>query len=214
MELGKETKFYKIKWFWNIIKNGLFFHGVRNQMAKFGIDIMPYYWVQEATEHIKSIEIKGGSDNYKVSFFDEDDIKIIKNSIIGIDHKDLINDFRNGQLCVGIKHFEKIAAYMFIKRKDFSFRKKTFIIKENESYMHSMYTFEEYRGKRLAPFLRYKCYELMKEKGVDINYSVTEYFNKSTIKFKQKLNSKHLQLYVSIILFKKITWNLTLRKYK
>ncbi len=213
MELGREDKFYKIKWFWNIIRHGLFLHGVRNQMAKIGIDIMPYYWVQEATESIIPPKIRGDASGYSVSYFGEKEITEVKNTIIGIEGKDLLNDLKNGQLCIGIKHHEKIAAYMFIKRDSFTFREKTFDLKENESYMHSMYTFESYRGKNLAPFLRYNCYELAKEKGIDVNYSITEYFNKSTIKFKKKLKSRPVKLLISIVLFKKYTKNFTLKNY-
>jgi hypothetical protein len=213
MEVGRKDKFYKVKWFWNIMRHGLFLHGVRNQLAKIGIDIMPYYWVQEATEPITPPNIRGDASGFKVSYFGEEEIKEVKSTIIGIEGKDLLDDLKNGQLCIGIKHNENIAAYMFIKRENFTFRKKTFELKENESYMHSMYTFESYRGKNLAPFLRYNCYELAKEKGINVNYSVTEYFNKSTIKFKKKLNSKPVKLLVSIVLFKKYTKNITLKNY-
>ncbi len=213
MELKNKNRFYKIFWMWNILRNGLFLHGLRNRLARIGLDFMPYYWVQEGVGEFEAPKIRGEALGYSISYFGEEELIQIKSSISGIAHKNLLKYLDEGQTCVGLKHDEHIAAYMFIKQKDYFFRGKTFNFKDNEAYMHSMYTFESYRGKNLAPYLRYHCYRLAKEQGVDTTYSISEYFNKSTIKFKNKLNSKHLYLYLSIVLFKRYNWNFTIRKY-
>ncbi|MGK0307809.1 MAG: hypothetical protein ACI8RP_000765 [Urechidicola sp.] len=127
--------------------------------------------------------------------------------------KDLLTDLKNGEICVGLKNKGAIAAYMFIKQKPFIFRKRQFNLKLSESYLHSMYTFEAYRGKNMAPYLRYHSYKLLEKEGVTSYFSVSEYFNKSTIKFKKKLNSKPKKLYLSLVLFKKWTMNFTLKSY-
>ena len=213
MEGDKKGLSYRIKWMSNIIKHGLFWHGVRNNLAKLGIDFMPYYWVKEATSPIRPPEIRGDDKDFEISSFGENEINYIKNTIIGIEQKDLLEDLKNGELCVGLKNKGNIAAYMFIKLKPFSFRKRVFDLQPTESYLHSMYTFEAYRGRNLAPYLRYHSYKILEEKGVTTYLSVSEYFNKSTIKFKKKLNSKHLKLYLSLVLFKKVALNFTLRTY-
>ena len=46
MEGDKRGFSYRIKWMSNIIKHGLFLHGVRNNLAKIGLDFMPYYGVK------------------------------------------------------------------------------------------------------------------------------------------------------------------------
>lgn len=197
----------------NIIKHGLFWHGIRNNLARIGLDFMPYYWVQEATSPIKPPVIRGDDKDFKIVRFGEDEINFIKNTIIGIEEKDLIEDLRNGEICLGLKNKEKIAAYMFIKNRSFVFRKRNFELKPNESYLHSMYTFEDYRGKNLAPYLRYQSYKYLENEGVDTFYSVSEYFNKSTIRFKKKLNSKPIKLYLSVVLFKRWSKNFTLKQF-
>ncbi len=211
MEIKKEDKFYRIKWFWNIISHGLFMHGLRNRFASIGIDFMPYYFVQEGVTAFNPPEIRGKSTDYQISYFGEAELKLIKKSIIGIEGKDLLKDFKNGQLCIGLKHQDEIAAYMFVKQDEFHFRGRTFTFQKNEAYLHSMYTFETYRGKNIAPYLRFKSYELIKEQGIDTIFSVSEYFNKSTIRFKSKLGSKHLKLFLSVVLFKKVQRNYTLK---
>jgi len=214
MEGDKGGLSYRIKWLSNIIKHGLFWHGIRNNVAKLGLDFMPYYWVREATSAIKPPEIRGEDKDFKISTFGEEELIFIKNTIIGIEQKDLLEDLKNGEMCIGLKNKGKIAAYMFIKSKPFTFRKRFFDLKPTESYLHSMYTFEAFRGRNLAPYLRYHSYKLLEDKGITTYLSVSEYFNKSTIKFKKKLNSKPVSLYLSVLLFKKWTLNFTLKHYK
>ncbi|OZV69970.1 GNAT family N-acetyltransferase [Winogradskyella aurantia] len=213
MEGNKSGIKYRIQWISNIIKHGLFWHGVRNNLAKIGLDFMPYYWVKEATESLRAPEIRGDDKDFELSVFGKDEIAFIKHTIIGIEAKDLFADLNNGEICLGLKNKGKIAAYMFIKRKPFVFRKRYFDLKSNESYLHSMYTFEDYRGKNIAPYLRYHSYKHLLKEGVDTFLSVSEYFNKSTIRFKKKLNSKPIKLYLSIILFQKWTFNFILKDY-
>lgn len=213
MEGDKKGFSYRLQWISNIIKHGLFWHGVRNNLARIGLDFMPYYWVQEATSAIDPPQIRGTDKNFEISIFGREEIEYIQNTIIGIEEKDLIEDLKNGEICIGLKNKETIAAYMLIKRRPFYFRKRYFNLKPYESYLHSMYTFEAYRGKGIAPYLRYHSYKLLEKEEVTTFYSVSEYFNKSTIKFKKKLNSKPIRLYLNVRLFKRWIWNFTLKKY-
>ncbi|MDT0558738.1 GNAT family N-acetyltransferase [Ichthyenterobacterium sp. W332] len=214
MEGDKKGLKYKFQWLYNIIKHGLFWHGVRNNIAKLGIDIMPYYWVREEVTPVIPPKIRGEDKNFKISIFGESEINFVKSTIIGIEQKDLLSDLKRGEICIGLKNGEDVAAYMFIKKAPFYFRKRKFSLNTNEAYLHSMYTFERFRGKNLAPFLRYHSYRLLEEQGVNTFYSVSEFFNKSTIKFKKKMNSDHLKLFMSIVFFKKWTWNFTLKNFK
>jgi hypothetical protein len=61
-----------------------------------------------------------------------------------------------------------------------------------------MYTMEPYRDKNLAPYLRYQSYGILNKTGRSKLYSVSEYFNSSSIKYKQKLNAKNLKLVLFI----------------
>ncbi|MGB5203659.1 MAG: hypothetical protein WBN63_05670 [Eudoraea sp.] len=102
---------------------------------------------------------------------------------------------------------------MIIELNDFNYRHKTFNLKENEAYLFDMYTFEAHRGKNLAPYLRYQSYLMLKDIGRDKIYSITQYFNKSSKRFKKKLNARNLQLYINIIIFKKYQHHFVLRSY-
>ena len=164
---------------------------------------MSYYWVKEATYTIASpalILIRGKLKDFEISTFGEEELIYIKKTIIGIENKDLLTDLKNGEICIGLKHKDEIAAYMFIKCRPFTFRRRDFKLKPVDSYLHNMYTLEAFRGKNLAHYLRYYSYKLLEKKGVTNFYSISDYFNKSTIKFKKKLTSKPLYLYLSVVL--------------
>tara|TARA_R110002051_G_scaffold53843_1_gene101096 strand:+ start:561 stop:1199 length:639 start_codon:yes stop_codon:yes gene_type:complete len=212
LEAGKNNLNYKIKWISNIIKNGLFCHGIRNTLAKIGLDFMPYF-LEVGSIDIRPPQIRDDESKYQFSFFGEEEISFIKKNIIGIAHKDLMNDLKNGDTCLGIKHEGKICIYTFIKHRSFSIRGRIFTLSPSEGYVHNTYTFEAYRGKNLAPYLRYKSYDYLRGKGIETYYSISEYFNKPTIRYKQKLKVKPLKLYLSVILFKRKVFNFTLKSY-
>jgi len=210
MKIEKNKKISKIDRYWGIIRNGLFLFGLRNQLAKIGIDITPYYWVQEETEPCSEPIIKDDA-TYTVRYLNQEELKKVCNLKPGEDYDKMMEGVEKGQLIIGLETNHKIAAYTFVELNDFDFKGRKFELGPHEAYLLNMWTFHEYRGKNLAPYLRYQTYRLLQEKGLSTKYSITNYLNKSSIKFKNKLNSKHLFLYLSIVLFKRYKWNFKLR---
>ncbi len=213
MDIVESKKISTSKRFWNVIRNGLFFHGLRNRLARIGINIMPYYWVKEEVHNCEEPKIKGNVADYKLRNLNLEELTLICKDIDNFIMDDLIDDFKNCDLCIGLENNKEIAAYMFIGLNGFDFKYRKIEILENEAYLFNMWTFHSFRGRNLAPYLRFKSYELLNEMGRDTKYSITEYFNKSSIKFKNKLNSKHLQLYLYIELFGTIKKHFLIRSY-
>ncbi|MBO0340552.1 MAG: GNAT family N-acetyltransferase [Allomuricauda sp.] len=212
MKIEKNKKVSGFDRYWGIVRNGLFLLGLRNRLAKLGIDVAPYYWVQEETEPCAEPIIKDDA-TYTVRYLNQDELRKVCHLEPGEDYDRMMEGVEKGQLIIGLETSNKIAAYTFVELNDFDFKGRRFELGPNEAYLLNMWTFHEYRGKNLAPYLRYQAYQLLREKGIDVKYSITNYFNKSSIKFKNKLNSKHLYLYLCVVLFKRYTWNFTLRKY-
>ncbi len=213
MEKGNNKKFYRLHWLLNIIRHGLIFQGIRNKLARFGLDFMPYFWTLEGEEEIICPKVKGDTSGFVISNFTELDVERAQDLIAGNHYKNLTSFIKEGQVCVGIKDNEAIVAFMFIKKEFYLFRGKTFRFQEYEAYLHSMYTFETYRGRRIAPYLRYHCYEICKELNLTRVYSISEYLNKSSRKFKKKLKAKHTKLYLSLVLFKRYKKTILLKRY-
>ena len=113
----------------------------------------------------------------------------------------------------GLYRESELAAFMMARSNYFVFKGKHFPLDSNESYLENMYTLENFRGRNLAPYLRYQCYKLLAAEGKTVCYSITQYFNKSSLKFKSKLNVQHVELWLHLGLFKKIKWNFLIKKY-
>ena len=212
---SKEKKSpYSFKLIWGLIKHGLFLQGLRHGFAKIGLDIMPYYWVQEEYKKSEAPNIRGESQDFTFIRLTDEDLQKIMTQVDILNESKIRESLALGQECVGLKQNHEIAAYMFIELNDFIIKRRRFEIKSNEAYLLNMFTFENFRGKNLAPYLRYKCYRYLEDKNIDKKYSVSNYFNKSAIRFKEKLNSKHLKLFVNIELFKTLKWHFLLKTYK
>ncbi len=204
----------KVRWYWKVVKNGLFLFGARNRLALIGFDIDPVYWVLEGAGDCSLPKIKGDASEYLVEHLDFEELRRLCERLKDRQAEELLKGFKNGQMCICLRHKNDIAAFMFIALNDIVYKGSPIDLKPNEAYLLNMYTFETYRGKNLAPYLRYQSYQFLKEMGKDRLYSISAYFNKSSIKFKEKLNAKHLNLILFILLFKKYQWRINLKTYK
>ena len=213
MSPAKDIGISRLNWFWNKVRYGLVLQGLRNRLSRIGLEFRPYYWVLEGSENCAQPEIKGNVSEYSLEFLGRDDMKTIGQKASGYEEEVLLEQIEKGKKCIGLKHKGEIAAFMWLDFEECNFTPNYIRLKENEVYLFSMYTMDIYRGKNLAPYLRCKSYEMLRELGKDTFYSISEYFNYSTIKFKNKLKAKHLKLILYIELFKKFHRSITLRKY-
>lgn len=209
----KEPETSTLKWFWTKVRYGLVLQGLRNRLSRIGLEFRPYYWVQEGANDCALPEISGNISEYSLEFLSPEDIKIIGQKARGYTEEMLLDHLEKGKKCIGLKHKGEIAAFMWLDFEECNFTPGFIRLKENEVYLFSMYTMEKYRGRNIAPYLRYKSYEMLRKSGKDTFYSVSEYFNYSTIKFKGKLNAKHLKLILYIEFFKRFRRSFILRKY-
>ncbi|MDT0558739.1 GNAT family N-acetyltransferase [Ichthyenterobacterium sp. W332] len=213
MEKDSKGVVNRIKWIYKLIRHGLFWQGVRNNLAKIGVDIMPYYYFIAVKENAEPQAIRDKNLEVILTRFNEEDMNLIKSSIIGIEQKDFLSDLKDGDICIGLKYNEEIVGYTLIKRKPFYFRKRYFHLGKEDIYLHSLYVFDKYRGKNIAPYMKYKRFEMFEKEGVKYHHAIVESFNKSALKIQYKAAAKKAALYLSIILFKRWTFNYTLKKY-
>jgi len=204
----------KINLIRNKINHGLFIHGLLHRLQRIGIEIKPYYWDKEFVIPCDEPKVKGNSLEYSIKKFGPEEIKFLCSNGFEYNEEEKLEKLEQGQLWVGLMHNQNIAAYSWIELNDLYFRDVSIKLKDTQAYLGGMFTIKSYRGKNLAPYLRYSIYKFLKEKGRDDIYSVTDYFNSSSIKFKKKLNSKHVKLHLYIKLFKKYSWNFALKTYK
>jgi hypothetical protein len=193
-------------------KHGLVLHSVVNQLNRIGIRISPYYWVQEGI-NAEEPAITGEISEYNVGFIDSEELLKTEDNLRSYSPESLLSYFKAGNKCLGLKHKDELASFMFINLKECDFASNKVPMKDDEAYLTFMYTFEAYRGKNLAPYLRYKSYGILREMGRNKIYSISAYFNSAAIRYKEKLNAKNLKLILYIELFKRIKWRVRLRTY-
>jgi len=187
------------------IRYGLTLQVIRNQLFKIGIEFSPYYLFQEGINVTEKPEIKGMDTDYSSELLKPEDMKTIGAiNYAGFSEDKLLALLKTGELCLGIKHNNEIAAFMWVNFTELKYKSTTIHLKEDEAYLWFMYTRESYRGKNLAPFLRYKSYEMLKEMGRDKLYSISDYFNSPAVAFKKKLNAKKLKLILFVQFFSKL----------
>ena len=210
----KKTEISKFKKIQLMVRHGLALQAVRYKLMKVGIEFSPYYLYRDELNGTDIPEIKGIFDDYSCELLTPEDMKVIGAiNYVGYSEDKLLSLLKAGEKCIGLKHNGEIAAFMFVNFTDFKYKSTVIHLKDDEVYLWFGYTMESYRGKNLAPYLRYKSYEICKEMGRDRFYSISEYFNSPAVKFKKKLNTKKLKLILFIQLFNKFHWSLTLRSY-
>ena len=188
--------------------------GIRYLLRRIGIDLSPFYLFQEGINFTDMPEIKGINQEYSCELMGPRDMKAIGAiNDYGYSEEKLLKLLESGEQCLGIKHNDEIAAFMWVKFDELNFKLTHIKLKSNEAYLWFMYTRESYRGNNLAPYLRYKSYKMLKEMGRDKLYSISDVFNSPAVIFKKKLNAKKIKLILFVQLFKKIQRSYTLKSY-
>ena len=182
--------------------------------VKIGIKIDLYYIYLEEITNRNMQHIEKGFEEYSFHHLGPQDMKIIDSIQNGgwNSEKKLRKKLKKGNICLGIKHADKLVAYSWYTLKKCSFKGKKYKLKDNEAYLFDMYTLPSYRGKGIAPYLRYQAYRELEKLGRKKLYSCTTYFNIPAMRFKEKLNAKKTELCLKIR-FRKWDINKRLRKY-
>jgi hypothetical protein len=197
-----------------IIKDNRIIEPIYKWMTKM-VEVVPYYFYKEGMHDSQELDFKPKLDQFSVDFLDASDIKAISlHPEVGESEEELMKRLANGCLCLGVKSQGVVAAYTWCNLKQCSYEERLiFPLKDDEAYLFDARTFKGYRGKDLAPYVRYQLYIKLREMGRSTFFSVTSRFNTSALRFKEKLNARILKLYLYIGLFRKFRFNILIRNY-
>lgn len=195
------------------VRHGLLIQVFRNQLRRIGIEFTPFYLTQVGTEMKKMPEIKDNQKQYSHGFLGEKDLIRMNNDPRGYSIDKLLAHLKKGRKCYGVKRKNEVAAFVWIDYNECNFEPIRFPLKEDEVYTFSAYTMEGFRGKNIAPYMAYHCYNELRSSGHHKIYSITEYFNRSAMRYKLKLGTKKLRLYLHIGLFNRTNRLFLLKKY-
>lgn len=208
----EEGKYYKLRLIGYRMRHGLVLFSILNFLRRFGVYINPYWVDLESLAFCPEPSLKDDPGLYHLDSINKEDVLLLYhqlrwNTDTLTDH--IKSEFRG----VGLYRNEELEAFMMIRTKSFAFFGKEFQLGQNEAYLENMYTYEKFRGKNLAPYLRYQCYKLLAAEGRTNCYSITQYFNTSSRKFKAKLGAKPSELWLHLGLSKKLHRTILLKKY-
>ena len=183
-------------------------------LARGGINIAPYYIYIEQDFGQPPPGFSERFKDYEVAFLTSDDMKVIANMPgRDVSEAQLIERLENGNLCIGVKHNSNLVGFTWCHLTEITIKGNEKPLKDDEAYLFDAYTMVPYRGKGIAPFIRYQSYQKLADLGKTKLYSVTGVFNVSAINFKKKLNAIIFEKHRYIEVFRK--WNCTLlvKKY-
>lgn len=201
---------------WNITKKllskfryGIMIYFLLSRLQRLGIEICPYYWVQEGIDEGMPNNFDKIVDGYT---FEPLGIKDME-TLSGISDREnkpedeLVARLKKGNICIGAKYQNEIAAFTWCDFTGEAIPDRKMILRAHEAYLFDMHTMKQFRGHNIAPHLRYQCYRILKELEKTTYYSISEAFNAPSIKFKRKLNARFLELRLKLSLFNRFKWD-------
>ena len=177
--------------------------------------IIPFYLYLEGIFGEYSQYDRDGFEDYEIGFLKPEDMKEIASYQRDgwASEKDLLARLSDGHKCYGVKYRGKIAAFAWCNfQRCHSFLYK-FPLRDNEAYLWDAYTIESFRGRGIAPHLRFKFYKVLHTMGRNRFYSFSLFFNRSAIRFKSKLNARPLILCLHFKGLKKNYMSLKITNY-
>jgi GNAT superfamily N-acetyltransferase len=169
-------------------------------LKKIKINVYPYLiFVEEFYEDITSPQIDSELNKYKIVFLGPEDMKTIealpdRNPT----EAELLNRLNEQKVCMALKLGRELAAFTWYDLKECNIHGIKCPINDNEAYLFDAYTLPSYRGKGIAPFVRYRSYQELKNIGKHRLLSFSDYYNAPAIRFKQKLKAKRLELRIAV----------------
>ncbi len=184
-------------------------------LKRLGIEIIPFYLVLEGLFDRKLPHLEKGFEEYDMGYLGPKDMKTISSiPVRNISEKKLLLRLKENNKCFGLKYRGELVAFTWFSLRGCTFEGYRFLLQEDEAYLFDAYTIPSFRGKGIAPYIRYQLYKELKELGRKRLYSISEYFNTPSLKVNIKLNAKCFKLCLFIQVFKKWRYTMSLKEYK
>ena len=124
----------------------------------------------------------------------------------------MIQRLKDGHFCFGLVKDNRVVAFGWVNPHEGRSGLCRFPLEPNEAYYYDLYTLHDYRGRGLALYLRHETYRHLTQMGLSKYYSVIDALNTPAVKFKKKLRARFIYTGVSIKLFNRYQYNLSIKK--
>ena len=182
-------------------------------LVKIGLKISFFYLVEEKLyEELPELELVN-FPGYDLMFLERDEIfKLISIPGQPMSKEKLKKIVEKGCFCLCLKKEKEIVSFTWVDPHECTYGSYKLLMKKNEACLFGTYTLIKYRGKNLAPFVRYQCYKELMKLGKTNLYSISEVVNNQSISFKKKLGARFVLLGLHISLFKKLKFTMPLKR--
>ncbi len=180
-------------------------------LNRLGINITPYYLLLE--DCTARIDHRSDERFHIKHLQDADMPQLAALPVRPRGYPELIDLLARGKRCVALMDNEKVAAFSWYDLDTCNYAGYPFALKHDEAYLFDAYTLADYRGQGLAPYLRSVLYRELANMGRSKLYSVSTYFNRPAMRFKEKLGARREHLGLSILLLKRYPFHWVLKRY-
>lgn len=179
------------------IRYGTWLLALQRRLGRLGFEVMPFYIVRERRGGYQLPDLEGPSEDYRFDFLEPGEIENAPGTqTMRGNAEGFMTALREGHKCLVARHKGTIVASGWMSFGSWEFFKQRFPLKKTEAYLSTMHTVESHRGRNISPHLRHEMYKALNQMGIDTFFSVSEVFNKPSIRFKKKLNAEFLELCV------------------
>jgi len=196
-------------------KNGLILSSIIRNVKLKKFEIRLFYLYRKEFANVRGLNIKLELLPCTVQSIDQSELKSISEKCERYySEEKMLKMLSKGWECLGLKYKNEIVSLRWYNFKKCDSKLLPFLLKDNEVYITGAITFNDYRGKNIAPYLSLKMYERLAYLGRTIFYSIVSFSNTSAIRFHKKIGSDPYRLYLFIELFKKYRIRFPLRQYR
>ncbi len=182
-----KIRYYKrgVPWYGMVLRVSI------DAVSKLGLRIEPFHLYMEGLDRAEPPDFPAGLGDLDVSFLRSSDMAELA-LMPGRDSTEADLDARltSGQMCLGVRQGGSVIAFTWCNLRHCMIEGHVlFDLREDEASLFDAYTLESLRGRDLARWMRYRCYEELAAMGRQRCYSVTIIFNTPAARFKEKLGA-------------------------
>ena len=194
---------------------GLLTQELLDRLAKIGLICYPYYVVRE--EPLRRPEIEANTAGFEARFLDESELS----EVSGIPERPRDLSRIRARLeygkCFGVWVDGEFAAFSWYSSRDIPAAvggQPLCPLPPNTLYLYDAFVRPRFRGRRVAGFMRHKLHEALRSEGAECCASISLAFNKSTRRFKAKLDAEETELRLLLAIKRTSGIDFRLRRYR
>jgi hypothetical protein len=180
-------------------------------LIKMGLRIEPFHLFEEGSPEVPLPEYEADLEGFEVSLLGAADMQ----AMAAVPYRwiplaTLQDRLDRGDWCLAAKRSGELAIFMWCCFTECHFKGLRFPMRRDEAYIYDTHTLTAFRGQGLAPAMRCELYRRLGEQGRTRFYSITNRYNTSSCRFKQKLHARIVCSGTYVQLFRK--WDLISRQ--